>query len=65
MLRRIHRFLLLIEIVLFVISAGALAFFSEMHEWKIFFPVVAISGILFSILQALRSRPVNGKARSI
>lgn len=59
MLREIHRFISLIEIILFALTTGLLSYFSELHSWTLFIEILAVSLLLFSLLQLQKWRPYD------
>lgn len=59
MIRRIHQSTFIAEILLFVLSVGALAYLAQNSLWLPFAVVLVICLGLFVALQVIKSRPIN------
>jgi hypothetical protein len=58
MIKRFHQVALILEILLFILSVGALSYLAQNALWTLFIIILVICIIVFAILQVARTRPV-------
>lgn len=63
MLKKFYYVVVILEIILFALSVGALAYFAQVNQWSVFAGLLLLCIAIFAALQYSRTRPVLDKLR--